>query len=420
MDVQSRSPLHRLFPRRYEQFEQSRFREHLEEFAEWLTSLSYGEQARRRHILRLLTVLDGAPEFTPGATRTESELAAVFRKRIKRAKTLVSYDQSRRVYQRFLLSKGQFMASMPSARFALLRQRYRHYLTEFRDLAPSTLRAHDGTVADFLIRALPSRRTLRTLRHVDIEGYVKLRSGDTTRRTLQNMITRLRAFLRYCHNCGEISAPLDAIDLPRVFRGELPPRALAWPTVRALLSSIDRRSKGGWRDYTILHLMAYYGLRPSEIISLRLDSIDWKRCTLRVNQCKTRTTLTLPLAGQTVTILRQYLVHRQDQDLQRRPELFLRLYSPRVALRQMAITFMFAKRVRESRLPIIGHTAYSLRHSFAMRLLDRGVGIKAIGDVMGHRDLRSTCMYLRLDTKALREVALPVPSTAAQSRGGRA
>jgi site-specific recombinase XerD len=44
-----------------------------------------------------------------------------------------------------------------------------------------------------------------------------------------------------------------------------------------------------------------------------------------------------------------------------------------------------------------------------MRLLDRGVGIKLIGDLLGHRTLESTCVYLRLQTKALREVALPVP-----------
>ena len=52
----------------------------------------------------------------------------------------------------------------------------------------------------------------------------------------------------------------------------------------------------------------------------------------------------------------------------------------------------------------------SLRHAFALRLLERGVGVKAIGDLLGHRSLESTCVYLRLDIAALRTVALPVPS----------
>lgn len=47
-----------------------------------------------------------------------------------------------------------------------------------------------------------------------------------------------------------------------------------------------------------------------------------------------------------------------------------------------------------------------------MRLLDRGVGVKAIGDVLGHRGLESTCVYLRLQLDALRDVALPLPKLA--------
>jgi site-specific recombinase XerD len=66
--------------------------------------------------------------------------------------------------------------------------------------------------------------------------------------------------------------------------------------------------------------------------------------------------------------------------------------------------------VRQSGLPLQGTSSYCLRHSFAMRLLDRGVGVKVIGDLLGHRTLESTCVYLRLQTGALREVALPLPA----------
>jgi integrase len=62
-------------------------------------------------------------------------------------------------------------------------------------------------------------------------------------------------------------------------------------------------SRSGWRDYAILHLMAFYGLRPSEIASLQLGSIDWNAGILKVEQRKTRSTLTLPLTGRTVGIL---------------------------------------------------------------------------------------------------------------------
>src|SRR5690242_12140441 len=61
-------------------------------------------------------------------------------------------------------------------------------------------------------------------------------------------------------------------------------------------------------------------------------------------------------------------------------------------------------------MPLQGASPYSLRHALAMRLLRRGVGVKAIGDLLGHHSLDSTCAYLRIDIDMLRTVALPVPT----------
>ena len=87
------------------------------------------------------------------------------------------------------------------------------------------------------------------------------------------------------------------------------------------------------------------------------------------------------------------------------PELFLRASTPVGPLTHYAIGDLYQKRVRQSELPLQGTSSYCLRHSFAMRLLDRGVGVKVIGDLLGHRTLESTCVYLRLQSGALREVA---------------
>ena len=79
-------------------------------------------------------------------------------------------------------------------------------------------------------------------------------------------------------------------------------------------------------------------------------------------------------------------------------------------LKNSAVSTRFKVRARQSGLPLLQASAYALRHSFAMRLFARGVGIKTIGDLMGHNRLVSTAVYLRLQTDVLRDVALPVPS----------
>ena len=79
---------------------------------------------------------------------------------------------------------------------------------------------------------------------------------------------------------------------------------------------------------------------------------------------------------------------------------------------RVAVAAVFQRQAHRSDLPLHGYSPYGLRHGFAMRLLERGVGIKAIGDLLGHRTFESTAVYLRLNTEALRDVALPVPRSA--------
>ena len=202
---------------------------------------------------------------------------------------------------------------------------------------------------------------------------------------------------------------LDELDTPRIYRDELPPRALPWPSVLRLLRSIDRTSRAGWRDLCILHLIAYYGLRPSEVVALRLDSIDWERELLHVYQSKTRSPLTLPLDARTLRLLLDYLQHGRVDSTSASSMLFLRARCPYIPLERSAVGDIFRKRMREARLPDCAKHVYRLRHTFAMRLLSRGVGMKAIGDVLGHHSFYGTSAYLRLDVAMLRGVALPVP-----------
>jgi integrase len=190
---------------------------------------------------------------------------------------------------------------------------------------------------------------------------------------------------------------------------------MPWPLVAHFLQSINRTRRTGSRDHAILHLMAYYGLRTGELTDLTLNSINWQTRTLTVWRAKTRSTTVLPLHNRSLEIIADYLKsHRPQTDL---PYLFLTDCAPRAAISTSGIGRMFQRRLQQTGLGSSGYSAYSLRHAFAMRLFQRGVGMKAIGDLMGHRNLISTSVYLRLQSEALREVALPVPRQIASAEG---
>ena len=338
----------------------------------------------------------------------EADLLAVFGREHHPRSRFFVFAGTRRVYTRYLRAQER-LVSEPRPPSEDLIRRYDQYLIEVRGLSDSTRIHHTITLRRLLACVLSQQRSLQRLCRDDLERFILERSRKVSRHSLQHEVAHLRAFLRYAYDLGLVSERLDALDTPRTYRDELPPRALPWSSVLQLLRSIDCTSRGGWRDLCILHLIAYYGLRPSEVVRLRLDSIDWEQALLHIYQSKTRSSLLLPLDARTLRLLRDYLQHGRAGDASHSSMLFLRARCPYIPLERTAVGDIFRKRMREAGLPDCAKHVYRLRHTFAMRLLSRGVGMKAIGDVLGHHSFYGTSAYLRLDVAMLRSVALPVP-----------
>jgi site-specific recombinase XerD len=393
-----------LFPKYHQRYLDCPVADWLAGFADWLVSAGYAHDPAHDHVRRLKQVLEASKPVTPDAVFSVAELAAMFTS----VRQQPLFRGTQRAFERFLSTRGRLVVEPDCNRFTPLLDAYRHHLLETRGLATSTISQHLTCATAFLAQAVPADTSLRDLSAQAVERFVVTAGQRLKRQSLQHTIAQLRAFLRFCHDRGELGDRLDTIDTPRTYRDELPPRALAWSLVQKLLHSIDRSDPLGCRDHAMLYLMAFYGLRPSEIVTLTLASIDWVNKTLRVEQCKTHSLLVLPLSDQTLRVLKRYL--RNGRPGSAHPQLFLRARTPAGPIKHTALCDVYEKRARLSGLPLQGTSSYSLRHSFAMRLLERGVGIKAIGDLLGHHTLESTCVYLRLQTEALREVGLPMPS----------
>lgn len=386
--------------------------EDLAAFARWLIDHGYHLGYAQSLVFRTMRSLEGSG-LPPGRTWTAEELDQAFY-RISHRRW---YQAARHTFGVFLQSVGRLAPCRDNRPHASVCTTYQRFLSEVRGLAPQTVRQHLGEVSALLQRALPEGQSLRQLNAERIEQHIEQRGRQVGRRSLRASVTCLRAFLRYGFEQRLISTRLDAIDRPACFREELPPRALDWSLIQRFLHSIDRTDRCGWRDFMILHLMAHYGLRTGEITRLTLDAIDWKARTLRVERFKTQSWLVLPLLDQTLVLLRRYL--QKERRPSQRGELFLRMIAPSRPLTTPGVCQIFKFRARRSGLPIAHASPYALRHSFAMRLFARGVGIKAIGDLLGHHSLVSTTIYLRLQTDVLRGVALPVPNQA-KLQGGAA
>ena len=386
----------------------------MEDLAQWLQNQRYAERSIKTvchgvhtvvHWLRRRKRIAAAAEVTP-------EVLAAAEAHFSPQEEVCSAG---RVLHRFLREQKTIPASKPAdlSQSQAEVNRYVTYLREVRGLAEGTISGHCLHVNRFLafIGFDHNRSALSRLRHAQIEAFVRRMARTHNRYSLLGLVLTLRSFLRFQFSREVLQRPLhEQVDIPRVYTGERLPAALTREQVQTLLRSIDQRSHNGLRDFTMLYLIAVYGLRRSDIVSLRLDDIDWRSGVLHVKQTKTRRPIVLPLTDEAGHLLARYLRKARPQTEHR--DLFLRTVEPAGRLTPWAVNLILQTRVQRSGLDFGEFGPHALRHSLAVHLLRRGVAMKSIAEALGHRDFRSTAQYLRLDLDDLRAVGLPVPQPA--------
>jgi site-specific recombinase XerD len=242
---------------------------------------------------------------------------------------------------------------------------------------------------------------LRQLAPADLDAFLLRRSRSLSARGMQSVATALRSFLRYLHLHDLISRNLAAaVVSPSRFHADLRPKYLPWRRIEELLGSVDRRTVAGKRDFAILVLLACHGLRAREAAAIRVEDVDCAKRCLRLRHRKNGTLADIPISERAAEALRDYLVARPERSC---PDLFLTNCAPIRPLSSFALSGVAQRRLRATFGGRGG--AYTLRHSFAKALLDRGAGLPDIGALLGHKSLRSTLIYTRIATEDMREVA---------------
>jgi site-specific recombinase XerD len=221
----------------------------------------------------------------------------------------------------------------------------------------------------------------------------------------RDLVCALRSLLRYLHLAGLTATPLVwAVPSVADLRDRSLPRGLEPAAVRGLLSSCDRRRLVGRRDFAILLLLARLGLRAGEVAAITLDDVDWRAGMLLVHGKGGREDA-LPLPTDVGEAIVSYL--------RRRPRcrcraLFLRVTAPRRGLDRCTVGWVVRAACDRAGLPRVG--AHRLRHTAATGMLRAGASLPEIGQVLRHREPKTTAIYAKVDDTALRALSRPWPT----------
>lgn len=295
--------------------------------------------------------------------------------------------------------------------FEPILSRYNSHLRRVRGLT-ETSRSIYLRYARRLLNWLHDRhpgRPLTELTGVDILKFVTdlapLHPSGSWR---QNLCSLTRVFLRYLRWEGILKVDLDRV-VPKLpsWRLSSIPRHISWDQVRELIDSVDTSRRGGLRDKAVLLLLATLGLRSQELSRLRLDDMVWRAGEIHLAPSKTRRERTLPLTQEVGEALAAYILHERP----RSPlaHVFLSNRAPQAPVTPHTIGSIVSKHLRRAGIHAPNHGAHLLRHSVATRLVNQGVPIKQIADLLGHTSINTTAIYTKVDMTSLVAVALPFP-----------
>lgn len=382
--------------------------EHIDAFAEWLSQQGYKRGSLRYKIRWIAYLSHWLHRHRLGVEHlNEQRIERFLHQRYGRNDSRSGIFGTFRDLLRWLRETGIIAPAIPRSDDTALGRLERDfvlYLTQERGLSAATVKNYLPTTHCFISERFSANFiVLRDIEAKHVSDFILRQTEIKSPRRMQLIVTAVRAFLRFLRHRGAISCDLAAA-VPAVPNHRWPelPKSISPEQVKRLLNSCDRCQPVGRRDYAILLLMARFGLRSMEILTMSLDDIDWEAGHLTIHG-KGKQHDCLPFSHDVGRAIVEYLRNGRPRCSTR--QLFVRAKAP------------FRELARRSLYKVISHAcvragispphrgANLLRHSLATNMLRQGASLREIGEILRHRQPSTTEIYAKVDFKALRTVA---------------
>ena len=215
-------------------------------------------------------------------------------------------------------------------------------------------------------------------------------------------IAAIRSFFKYLTVKAKLldENPVQDLDSPKIPKSL--PRYLTLDESRRLLLAVDGKNKE--RDYCILCLFLNCGLRISELVGLNVS--DYRGESLRVLG-KGNKERTVYLNDACRDALDSYLELRKELAPSRVAALFLSNRRARMSVD--AVQVMVKKNLTKAGMDASLYSTHKLRHTAATLMLQNGVDVRTLQEVLGHENLNTTQIYTHIDNAELRTAAAANP-----------
>jgi len=230
-----------------------------------------------------------------------------------------------------------------------------------------------------------------------------LNDKQYSKATIARKLATLRSFYKFLVKRSQLdSNPVAAVRTPK--QDKKLPRFLEYEDVKKLLETPPMNNWLGARDRAILETLYSTGIRVSELVALNMDDIDFLGEVVHVRG-KGKKERIAPIGSSALQVIQHYMEFRNKRAQSNRnfdsKVLFVNKHGRRLSTRSV-------RRKMDKYLKMAGLdpavSPHTLRHSFATHMLNNGVDLRSVQELLGHQSLSTTQVYTHLTTRKLKEV----------------
>lgn len=278
---------------------------------------------------------------------------------------------------------------------------YLEYIKNEKKLTENTLEAYIRDIMQFKEYLQENKITSfkETTKTTVITYLMSLQKKGKSTSTISRNLASIRCFFQFLLSKRIIDEdPTMNLKSPKCEKKI--PSILTIDEVNLLLSQPNPKDFKGARDKAMLELLYATGLRVSEIISLNMDDVQLDASLLIVRENENYRVI--PIGREALKALEYYITNYRANICNDKEPLFLN-YSGKRLTRQgfWKIIKQYTKRANINK----DITPQTLRHSFAVHLIENGADIRTVKEILGHSDISTTQIYSYMaNNKELREV----------------
>lgn len=281
-------------------------------------------------------------------------------------------------------------------------QAYENYLTKVKQASGNTISSYMRDIRQFS-DWLRSAQNLEVFdaTQLNISQYMQfLESNGKSGATVSRSLASLKNFYSYLVSSGFMEKT-PVIDI-HVDRGEKKlPQILNGREIELLLAQPVCVDSKGFRDKAMLEVMYATGIRVTELIDLDVDDVNLDQGIIKCSGAKK--TRIIPLYPAALRALGVYLREIRDSMVANPDEraLFVNISGVRMSRQGFWKILKHYQSTAHIEKEITPHT---LRHSFAVHLLENGADLDSLQELMGHCDISSTQLYTQMINQKIKSV----------------